>query len=147
MQLGDLLIEAGLELPACKEILESEITGVVSHSRAVQKGNLFVALRGVSCDGTQYVSEALARGAAFVVSERAKANDAGGKRPRCAFLLDGCLLRAPRPRHVFDWDHGHERQDLYSDNAVSHPTKCRSAHGLDRYGGVPLYGRGAENRA
>lgn len=69
MKLKELLAAAGL--PSCTERMgECEITGVVSHSRAVKKGNLFVALRGLHCDGAQYVADAFLRGAAFVLSER-----------------------------------------------------------------------------
>lgn len=69
MKLKELLAAAGL--PACTERMgECEITGVVSHSRAVKRGNLFVALRGLHCDGAQYVADAFLRGAAFVLSER-----------------------------------------------------------------------------
>lgn len=70
MKLGELLVRAGM--PSCGEkMADCEITGVVSHSRAVKKGNVFVALRGVHCDGAQYVADAFLRGAAFVISERA----------------------------------------------------------------------------
>lgn len=69
MKLKELLMRAGL--PSCGEKMgDCEITGVVSHSRAVKKGNLFVALRGLHSDGTQYVADAFLRGAAFVISER-----------------------------------------------------------------------------
>lgn len=70
MKLKELLEAAGLP-SCCEKMADYEITGVVSHSRAVKKGNLFVALRGVNCDGTQYVADAFLRGAAFVISERA----------------------------------------------------------------------------
>ena len=69
MKLKELLAAAGLP-PCTQRMGECEITSVVSHSRAVKKGSLFVALRGVRCDGTQYVADAFLRGAAFVISER-----------------------------------------------------------------------------
>ncbi len=70
MKLKELLEQAGL--PTCAQRMsELEITGVASHSRAVKKGNIFVALRGLHCDGTQYVADAFMRGASFVISERA----------------------------------------------------------------------------
>ncbi len=69
MKLKELLERAGL--PSCGEGMgECEITGVVSHSRAVKRGNVFVALRGLHSDGAQYVADAFLRGAAFVISER-----------------------------------------------------------------------------
>ncbi len=47
------------------------ITGVTTDSRAVQRGNLFVALRGESFDGHRFVDGALANGAAAVLVDRA----------------------------------------------------------------------------
>jgi UDP-N-acetylmuramoyl-L-alanyl-D-glutamate--2,6-diaminopimelate ligase len=46
------------------------ITGIVSDSRQVQPGNLFVALVGVSADGHQYIPQAIRQGAAAVVGMR-----------------------------------------------------------------------------
>ena len=43
------------------------ITGVVSDSRQVLHGNLFVALEGGSTDGHQFIPQAIQRGAAAVV--------------------------------------------------------------------------------
>jgi UDP-N-acetylmuramoyl-L-alanyl-D-glutamate--2,6-diaminopimelate ligase len=43
---------------------------VQSDSRAVQAGDVFVAVRGISSDGHDFVSDAVARGAVAVVSER-----------------------------------------------------------------------------
>lgn len=71
MKLNELLQKAGIEMPADKEVGEMEITGIASHSQKVKQGYLFVALRGLTCDGTQYVGEAFLHGAAFVLSERA----------------------------------------------------------------------------
>ena len=70
MKLNELLQRAGILPLAEKEIGELEITGIASHSQRVKKGDLFVALRGLTCDGTQYVADAFLHGAAFVLSER-----------------------------------------------------------------------------
>src|SRR5436190_21183987 len=52
------------------------IRGVVSDSRAVQAGNLYVALRGEHHDGHAFVPQALAKGAsAALVSDRAALPD------------------------------------------------------------------------
>jgi UDP-N-acetylmuramoyl-tripeptide--D-alanyl-D-alanine ligase len=49
------------------------VRGVVSDSRAVESGNLYVALRGERLDGHAYVAQALASGAsAALVSDRAR---------------------------------------------------------------------------
>jgi len=47
-----------------------QVTGVTSDSRQVQPGNAFVAISGRQTDGNLFVSEAIARGAAVVYSEK-----------------------------------------------------------------------------
>jgi len=51
------------------------VTGVASDSRAVEPGNVFVALKGLHADGTQFATQAVGRGAAVVVSEQAAPPD------------------------------------------------------------------------
>ena len=72
MFLRKLLKEAGYDLPA--EVFDREITGVTSNSKTVEKGMLFVAVRGLHRDGADYVKEAFSRGAAFAVCEREDAS-------------------------------------------------------------------------
>ena len=45
------------------------VTGIAHDSRRVEPGHVFVALRGQHADGTAFVAQALARGAAAVVSQ------------------------------------------------------------------------------
>ena len=71
MKLKELLQKAGLNMLVEESSGEIEITGITSNSRRVKRGELFVALRGLSFDGTQYVADAFLRGAAFIISERA----------------------------------------------------------------------------
>jgi UDP-N-acetylmuramoyl-L-alanyl-D-glutamate--2,6-diaminopimelate ligase len=47
-----------------------DINDVQIDSRKVQKGNLFVAVRGVAADGHQFISKAIEQGAAAVVCEQ-----------------------------------------------------------------------------
>lgn len=47
-----------------------EITGIAVDSRKVQKGNLFLCLRGERSDGHDHAEEALKNGAAVIVAER-----------------------------------------------------------------------------
>ena len=47
------------------------ITGVESHSKQIREGQLFVAVRGPNHDGNDFIDEAIKRGAAAVVAERA----------------------------------------------------------------------------
>ncbi|MFA6914809.1 MAG: UDP-N-acetylmuramoyl-L-alanyl-D-glutamate--2,6-diaminopimelate ligase [Parachlamydiales bacterium] len=48
---------------------EVEITGLCSDSRYVAPGNLFVAKKGISLDGTQYVPEAIDAGAVAILTD------------------------------------------------------------------------------
>lgn len=47
-----------------------EITGIVTDSRKVEKGNLFLCLKGEKVDGHCYAKEALKKGAVAIVSEK-----------------------------------------------------------------------------
>lgn len=48
---------------------EQEITGIAIDSRQVQPGNLFVALKGVNVDGTQFIPDAIDKGASVIVAD------------------------------------------------------------------------------
>ncbi len=50
--------------------LPETVTGVTCDSRQVRPGSIFVALRGSKKDGADFVSDAIARGASVIVSER-----------------------------------------------------------------------------
>ena len=70
MKLSDL---AGQAFPELDSFLSGEagsldISGLTADSRAVEPGNLFVALAGTKADGVRYVGDAVARGAVAVVS-------------------------------------------------------------------------------
>jgi UDP-N-acetylmuramoyl-L-alanyl-D-glutamate--2,6-diaminopimelate ligase len=54
-------------LPYFSPIPALSITGIVSDSRQVQQGNLFVALAGESVDGHRFIPDAIQRGAEVVV--------------------------------------------------------------------------------
>jgi UDP-N-acetylmuramoyl-L-alanyl-D-glutamate--2,6-diaminopimelate ligase len=66
MRLAELLRAAGMDLPSSRN---PEIAGVRIDSRKVGKGDLFLALKGAHDDGSRYVADAIARGAAAVLSE------------------------------------------------------------------------------
>lgn len=51
------------------------VTGIAHDSRRVEPGHVFVALRGQHADGTAFVAQALARGAAAVVSQEVAPTD------------------------------------------------------------------------
>ena len=71
MKLQELL--AGVAVQSRTAAPELEIGEVRSDSRAVEKGDLFVAIRGYATDGHRYIEKALAQGAAAIVCEEAPA--------------------------------------------------------------------------
>jgi UDP-N-acetylmuramoyl-L-alanyl-D-glutamate--2,6-diaminopimelate ligase len=50
---------------------DREVTGISLDSRQVQRGQLFVAIPGANADGTRFIPDALARGAAAICAVRA----------------------------------------------------------------------------
>ncbi len=51
--------------------IEKEVEGIAYDSRRVKKGFLFVAIKGLSADGHAYIKDAISKGAAGVVIEKA----------------------------------------------------------------------------
>ena len=66
------------EMPASAGALDVECTGVTHDSRRVTPGTMFVALRGHKADGAAFIPQAIASGAAAVVTE---GTAAGAARP------------------------------------------------------------------
>ena len=58
-------------LPGARMTANASIDGVSTNSKAVAKGNLFVALRGERFDAHEFLPEVVAQGAAAVIVERA----------------------------------------------------------------------------
>jgi len=64
-------IFAEIPLPFCMaNVPDIQITGISIDSRAVQPGHLFVAMKGGSTDGHDYIQNALDHGAVAVVGEK-----------------------------------------------------------------------------
>ena len=61
------------ELSAWGPALDAPCLGVTHDSRRVERGWVFVALRGLKADGLEFAPQAIAAGAAAVVAERAPA--------------------------------------------------------------------------
>ena len=57
----------GIEGLKAKGDLDLEIEGIESNSKNVKKGFLFVAIKGFSADGHEFVSQAIENGAVAVV--------------------------------------------------------------------------------
>ena len=69
MELRKLL--EGVEIRKITGEVQEEIGGIASHSRKVEEGFLFAALRGLEVDGHQFIEEAAQRGAAaFLLEEQ-----------------------------------------------------------------------------
>ncbi len=60
----------GMDLTRNLRNLDVHINGISYDSRLVQKGNLFVAIKGEKTDGALFVEQAIERGAAAVASEQ-----------------------------------------------------------------------------
>lgn len=67
MELKHLI--CALDAPEIESVEDMDITGVQSDSRKVEKGYLFVAVRGTAVDGHTYIESALKKGATAVVCE------------------------------------------------------------------------------
>ena len=66
MKLSDLVTDDAARAPRLAAL---PITGVTADSRNVKKGDLFVAVPGTKADGSQFVAQALAAGAAAAIAE------------------------------------------------------------------------------
>ena len=76
MLLGGVLRGAKIECP--KEYENIEINGIVTDSREVSVGSMFVALRGNNTDGHKFIKQAILNGAVVVVAEQVRDECVGG---------------------------------------------------------------------
>ncbi len=67
MLLKNLFVDFPYSHPA--DIPEAEITGIAIDSRAVKSGYLFVAMKGGSVDGHDYIQKAIDNGAAAIIGD------------------------------------------------------------------------------
>jgi UDP-N-acetylmuramoyl-L-alanyl-D-glutamate--2,6-diaminopimelate ligase len=68
MLLKDLFVNFPLAMPS--KIPDAEVTGIAIDNRAVKPGDLFVAMRGGSLDGHDFIQKAIDNGASAVVGDR-----------------------------------------------------------------------------
>ncbi len=67
MELFRLCESAGVEVPETWKT--TEITGIATDSRLVRTGDLFLCIRGLVCDGHDYIEQAITNGAVAVLAE------------------------------------------------------------------------------
>ncbi|MBQ1232270.1 MAG: UDP-N-acetylmuramoyl-L-alanyl-D-glutamate--2,6-diaminopimelate ligase [Clostridia bacterium] len=87
MILSELCVAAGLDCPA--DAGQVTVSGICTDSNQLEKGNLFVCLRGAHADGHDYLFSAADRGACAAVVAREYAGE----------IPEGlCILRVPSTR-------------------------------------------------
>src|SRR5437868_4859622 len=62
-------LELQVTPPAYAGSAEAEVGGLAYDSRQVEKGDLFIALKGLNASGSDFAADALRRGAVAVVSD------------------------------------------------------------------------------
>lgn len=67
MKLSELFYGVNVKSSTCE--LDGEVKQITSDSRQVLKGGMFICIKGTRCDGHDFVSDALQRGAAVIVAE------------------------------------------------------------------------------
>lgn len=67
LAIRELFNNVPLEIDKSLNLPETSATGIVSDSRKVQPGNIFVAMKGLNTDGHKYIPAAIDRGAVLVV--------------------------------------------------------------------------------
>ncbi len=95
MRLSDLFASAGLICP--EEYRNIEYTGIVTDSRKVEKGSIFIAVRGHNSDGHEYINEAIKNGAAVIVAEQVRDGCVGGA---AIILIENTACAAARLYNV-----------------------------------------------
>ena len=60
----------GVSVQGAKELLLGDVTGVVTNSNAVRRGDMFICINGSHTDGHLYAEDAVRRGASVIVCER-----------------------------------------------------------------------------
>ena len=82
MKVSELFGRAGLDFPP--ELGDIEIETIVTDSRRVTKGSLFICIEGLHTDGHGYIDDAIQAGAAVIVAERVRDACVGGA---AAFIM------------------------------------------------------------
>jgi UDP-N-acetylmuramoyl-L-alanyl-D-glutamate--2,6-diaminopimelate ligase len=88
-KLSQLFIDFPFTVPS--SIPDTEISGIAIDSRAVTPGELFVAMRGGSLDGHDYIPKAIANGVSAIVGDKEISN------------LTVPYIRLENPRQALTW--------------------------------------------
>ncbi len=102
MKLKNLMSEAHFGCPV--EYGNDEVSSVVSDSRKIKSGCVFVCIEGIHCDGHSFVQEALDEGAVAVIVKKgrtpllasARVIEAEDTRKALSYLLDAFYLHPAR---------------------------------------------------
>ena len=89
MKLSRLLALAGIDYP--EGVSDREITGIVTDSRKVVAGAMFIALKGLRSDGHDFIKTAIEAGASVIVAERVRDACVGGA---AIILVDSTRIAA-----------------------------------------------------
>lgn len=76
MRLSELLLGANIECP--EDIRDVNVTSIVTDSRRVKEGGMFVCIDGFCSDGHKYIKDAVKAGASVVVMEDGRDECVGG---------------------------------------------------------------------
>ena len=74
-KLSDLMAEIMPDIPP--EAFGIKVSGITADSRQVKPGSLFVAVRGESSDGHDYIPEAVENGCVAIIAESFPENNPG----------------------------------------------------------------------
>lgn len=110
---------------------EVAVCGVEYDSRRVGPGSVFVAMRGETTDGNQYIEQAVARGAVAVVTDSAAAYDATANGPLDVALVEvrhGRRALAAIAANVF----GHPERKLQLSGVTGTNGKTTTAYLLEQ---------------
>ena len=113
---------SGIKVVERKGAVVTEVSGVESDSRQVKKDNLFVAVRGASVDGHDFIGHAIAQGCCASLRVSRKSNrslnvKSGRQCGRIRFVGSGMVWKSFE-RVGTGGGHRYEREDDYSDIVV-----------------------------
>ena len=93
---------AGIEYQTSGNMNRTEITGLCSDSKKVQPGNLFAALKGLTCDGHDYLDQAIEAGCSSLLVNKDRygymscpCRLSSGDREKDQDIICPCVYRDP----------------------------------------------------